>query len=243
MLRVRLAPIVLAAVLGGFAAVTVPGVAQAITATSGSLAMASDAGDYIGQGLTYSYATAQGDRVESNSNGNTVSITVDGANGDWWFLDFAAPSSQPLTTGVYDGATRYPFNGAGEPGLDVSGNGRGCNMLTGSFVVTEVVLGPSNYLERFRAAFEQHCEGFEAAIRGEIAIVNPPAPAPLELRLAHDSTGTVARVDGSATVGGVLTCSQPSLAYVSGTLSQRANRFSVARGSFSLIGLFSAPPT
>ena len=47
-------------------------------------------------------------------------VSVDGANGDWWYLDFVPSDGDILAPGTYADATRYPFNGTG-PGLDVYG--------------------------------------------------------------------------------------------------------------------------
>ena len=63
---------------------------------------------------------------------------------------------------------RYPFQPAGVPGLAVAGDGRGCNVLTGSFQVLQAVYGPGNTLVAFDAIFEQHCEGATPALRGQI---------------------------------------------------------------------------
>ena len=60
------------------------------------------------------------------------------------------------------------FNRPGFAGLSVSGDGRGCNVLTGNFQVLQVVYGPGNTLASFDAIFEQHCEGAAPALRGEI---------------------------------------------------------------------------
>jgi hypothetical protein len=86
----------------------------------------------------------------------------------------------------------------------VSGEGRGCNELTGSYTVTQAVYGgsDSSCLQDFEATFEQHCEGAEPALRGTVSIHNPPAPDPLELGLTVDGDGTVGRITGRATVQG-----------------------------------------
>lgn len=130
--------------------------------------MSSEPGDYIGGGRDYHYDESNATfRVLTNSqNGVSLNIT---SGDDWWYLDFSAPGGVPLQTGNYLGATRFPFNGSG-PGLDISGNGRGCNTLTGQFVVYDIGYGPGNVLQRFWATFEQHCEGGPAALRGEIKI-------------------------------------------------------------------------
>jgi hypothetical protein len=72
-------------------------------------------------------------------------------NGDWWFLDLAAPSGQVLAPGTYTGAPRNPFNSFAEPDLSVGGNGRGCNTLTGSFTISNVVFGPNGYVQTLDA--------------------------------------------------------------------------------------------
>lgn len=199
-----------------------PGVAAAPPAESATLTMVSDPGDYIGQGLTWSYDTAAGDVISATTNGNTLNAAVTGFNGDWWYLDFDAPNGQTLTAGTtYANATRYPFNGSG-PGLSISGEGRGCNELIGSFTVTEATFGgpDSSYVQDFVATFEQHCEGAEPALRGTISIHNPPAPEPLELGLTVAGDGTVSRVTGRATVHGTVTCSEPVTVNLNGTLIQ-----------------------
>ena len=67
------------------------------------------------------------------------------------------------TVSSHEMAERFPFEANGRPGLDVSGDGRGCNTLTGRFRITEATIGPT---VSFTAAFEQHCEGGTAALRG-----------------------------------------------------------------------------
>ena len=206
--------------------------AGAATAQTASLTMTSEQGDYIGDGRQYSYDTSAGDVFGSSSTEQRVNIDVRAANGDWWYLDFAAPAGQTLAPMTYGSAERYPFQGPGAPGLSVSGNGRGCNTLTGSFSVAEVTFDPFGNLERFSADFEQHCEGAQPALRGHVQLVNPPAPEPLSIGLGLSATGSVDRVSGSASVGGTLSCTRPAGIFLSGTLTQRASRFVVVTGTF-----------
>jgi len=64
--------------------------------------------------------------------------------------------------------------------------------------------------------------------------VNPPPPPPLELSLSLDTSGTTYRISATALVSGTVTCSQDVPATLSGTITQRANRFSVATASFGV---------
>ncbi len=132
-----------------------------------SLVMTSDAGDYIGQGQTYSFDLTTGS-FSLNSSESTLTISYgDGAN-QWWDLDFATPGNAPFTVGTYTGAARAAFKDPSQPGLDVSGDGRGSNTLTASFTVKKVIYGPSNNVVSFWATFEQHSEGATPALRGEV---------------------------------------------------------------------------
>jgi heat shock protein HslJ len=208
--------------------------AQALTVSSGSMSFSGDAGDYISGGQSYSYSPAAGDslNVNGSSDDNHISVSVDGANGDWWYLDLAAPAGQQLAPGDYTGATRYPFNEAAEPGLSIDGNGRGCNTLTGSFSVADVVFGPNGYVQKLDATYEQHCEGGTAALRGEIHIDNPAPPAALDLGVAIDLKGTASYLNGKATIGGTVSCNEPTQVDVSGTVTQVAHRILI-KGSYA----------
>jgi hypothetical protein len=115
-------------------------------------------------------------------------------------VNIAAPPGEPLAIGSYTGAVRAEFRPTGTPGLDVFGDGRGCNTLTGQFDVNELSHAPTGELLIFDATFEQHCEGADAALYGRIRIENPPPPpdvTPPTLNLpsdlsveAPDSSGT-----------------------------------------------------
>ena len=103
-----------------------------------SLSMTSDPGDWVGQGQSYFYtdqdATFMATFDTIFNNADHVVINVEGPSFSfWWFLDFGPLHNQQLVTGIYNGATRWPFNGPTEPGLSVGGNGRGCNTLTGTY--------------------------------------------------------------------------------------------------------------
>ena len=84
----------------------------------------------------------------------------------WWDLYFdSSQLSAPLGAQVYEGAERWPFQSPGRPGLDVSGDGRGCNTVTGRFQIETLKLTGSS-LTSFTATFEHHCEGGTLALRG-----------------------------------------------------------------------------
>jgi len=134
-----------------------------------ALAMQSDSGDYIGGGQSYLYTPSNAWILAGTNYDNGVSassIVPDYSH--WWSLDFAAPNNEPLAVETYLGAMRYPFQDADKPGLDLYGDGRGCNTLTGQFEVKQIEYGTGTDIAAFWATIEQHCEGATPALHGEI---------------------------------------------------------------------------
>ena len=72
-----------------------------------------------------------------------------------------------LQPGYYADVQRWPFHNPATGGLDWSGMGRGCNTLTGWFVVDSVTYA-GNAIASLDLRFEQHCEGVAPTLRGKI---------------------------------------------------------------------------
>ncbi|MGZ5194311.1 MAG: hypothetical protein ACXWJM_02950 [Ramlibacter sp.] len=124
----------------------------------------SDAGDYIGGGATYLYTSANASLSKSDSTG-LFHIGVTGIQN--WTGDFQAMAgTAQLVPGYYGDLARYPFDNPVKGGLDWSGEGRGCNQLSGWFVVD--VSYVNGALSSIKLRFEQHCEGGTAALHGQI---------------------------------------------------------------------------
>jgi hypothetical protein len=204
----------------------------AAIATSGTLSLSSDPGDFIGQGQNWSYSAGPDtffswllyrNEVEAG-----VDVIVHGVNGDDWRLDFSAPLGAHLTTGTYNGATRWPFEDPSQPGLAINGNGRGCNMLSGNFTVLDATYAPDGSVQTFHATFEQHCEGATAALRGELQLTNPP---PVHVTMTLDPKASVR--PSAEMVHGTVTCSRPATLLVSGAISQETKRAGYNDGGFN----------
>jgi hypothetical protein len=138
--------------------------------------MNSEAGDYIGQGQSYDFNQNDGVITVNGTNPDEAKLTYQGA--DNWSFNFTAPQSTGLSVGEYINATRYPSQSTIEPGLSVDGAGRGCNTLTGSFNVFEIARNTTDELTKLAADFEQHCEGLEPALFGQVRFnyVDPSVP-------------------------------------------------------------------
>ncbi|MUG95782.1 tandem-95 repeat protein [Scytonema sp. UIC 10036] len=144
-----------------------------------ALTLDSDRGNYVGQSDYYSYTPATGTFSASRayptntSSNNAVRINYSDtdSSGTWWHLEFAAALNAPLTAGTtYTGATRFPFQSSNQPGLDVGGDGRGYNTLTGQFTVNQIVYSSDSEIISFDANFLEYGDGDPAneAFKGRI---------------------------------------------------------------------------
>lgn len=131
------------------------------------ITLTSDAGDSIGIGGRYAYDTGNA-AIRVSVLGSYLNIRVEGLED--WTGDFRLPGNLgQLQPGTFTGLTRYPFQPNGDGGLAWSGQGRGCNELTGTLVVHSVDY-QAGVLKAIDMEFEQHCEGHPAALRGRIRI-------------------------------------------------------------------------
>ncbi len=128
----------------------------------------SQPGDYIGQGQRHIWIASDTLFRLGASTPRLLQFFVTTPDGDQWNLSFAVPAGDILHVGNFEGATRYPFQAASVPGMDISGHGRGCNQLTGRFRIHQIDYDSAGTLKAFAADFEQHCEGFMPPLYGAI---------------------------------------------------------------------------
>ena len=157
------------------ATVTLPPTSITLPSSGSFLYLQSETGDWIGQGQERLFTTADG-TIGGALRGSRFGGAVYTA-GSAWSVAMYAPDGQPLLVGSYTDAARAGFQPAGKPGLEITGEGRGCNTLGGRFDVTELAFSSLGEITLFDATFEQHCEGLAPALYGRIRIESP-APAP-----------------------------------------------------------------
>ena len=174
------------------------------------LAFDSQPGDPIGGGRKFTLTPMDGSIAAIRNFSNGIRIDFNGST--FWYLNFAAPGQAAITPGLYEGATRWPFQSPTGPGLDVSGDGRGCNRLTGRFVVLEAVYDAVGGVERFAADYEQHCEGGQPALFGSVRF---RSAVPLGPRLSVGVPPVYEGDLGTAAVPAVISLSAPAAQPVS----------------------------
>jgi hypothetical protein len=104
--------------------------------------------------LHNNYLYTDTDNITVQSTGNKIEFSVGGWLGTFQAMD----SVEKIEHGYYPGLHRYPFHNPVKGGIGLTGNGRGCNKLSGWFVVDHVEYA-QNTLIVIDLRFEQHCEG------------------------------------------------------------------------------------
>jgi hypothetical protein len=119
----------------------------------------SEPGDYIGGGSSFTFSTVT---PLTGTPAGFQGFEVSNGTADDFIVEFAAPRGALLVPGTYTDAQRASFRALGHPGLDVFGDGRGCNQVVGSFVVDDATYDASGVVKSFYATFELHCESAAA---------------------------------------------------------------------------------
>lgn len=126
----------------------------------------SDSGDFVGAGNTYLYTGANAALTTSSSEG-FFSLLITGDQR--WRGNFRTMSTlDRIETGYYGSLKQYPSHNPTRGGLKWTGEGRGCNRVTGWFVVDEVTYDDS-VLTSVTLRFEQYCDASGGPLRGAIS--------------------------------------------------------------------------
>jgi hypothetical protein len=112
-----------------------------------------------------------------NSTGTSMDFKMYNLPG--WAFGIATPST--LAPGVYQGAGLYPSQAPGQPGLYLTAS-TGCNLITGRFIIGQAIF-TAGVLQRLHVRFEQHCNNWSVAARGEFwyDVGGSTSPPPLTL--------------------------------------------------------------
>jgi len=167
---------------------------------------------------------------------DTVAIFFNGAR-HFWSLHFSTRAlGTPLLPGTFLNGQRYPFEGPGHPGLSVSGDGIGCNTLTGQFTVLDITFDNAfspPLVASLAIEFEQHCEGGADAMTGHIFYnYTPPGsyPGPFDLCIQDESGGGLLQINTTSGAYQFVSCSG-LVAGGTARVSKRGNQITLQQAS------------
>jgi hypothetical protein len=145
----------------------------------------SDKGDPVGQGSTLALKQDEMSvsvTPDSRYKGvpiDHVKLVVSCKGGKLFELWFSTEKmNKPLSPGSYDGAGRVEFTKYMQPGISISGNGRGCLDARGGFSILQADFHYDSgkvVVDSFAVEFEQHCGDRTAGMRGHLYYNYVPA--------------------------------------------------------------------
>lgn len=136
---------------------------------AGTLSLTGDAGEFVSSGRSRTFKSpAQEVQLTQNGPGD-IQISF-GREDKEFDTSFSTDTGKRFEVRSYAGAERWGFGSSGHPGLEISGDGHGCNEIAGSFNVTEVAYSPDGKITRFAATFVQQCDDSKLAARGTVDI-------------------------------------------------------------------------
>ncbi|HVQ86691.1 MAG TPA: hypothetical protein VMT88_00765 [Actinomycetes bacterium] len=187
-----------------------------LTPLSSSPALAADVTTWSMQGVggdtiignsSYNFDVNDGATIVASGDASAVDVTVT-KDTHSFSAELSAPTGDTLDPGdVFLNATRFPGTTGG---LDVTGDGSGCNEVRGDFVVHDITFDAgTGDLTSLSVTFEHHCEGAQASLLGSIAFhvaaaESVPTQAAIALRGALDtniSAPTDLAVNAARTTG------------------------------------------
>ena len=146
--------------------------------------MSSDKGDWVGQGIASRVWEEHSASVTVSGDLSWLTVRVaGGSSGETYRLEFAAPPGEQLRPGLYRSVQRAAFRQPGHGGLDVHGEGRGCNTVAGQFDVKELVTSAAGNVKRLWITYVQHCDRGVPAMFGEVQLAMA-RPAGVFVKLA-----------------------------------------------------------
>jgi hypothetical protein len=167
----------------------------------------SDPADYIGQGQSRSYTFVGPTQfaLQLYMNGSAFSFSTALGLEPNLSVTLEAPQGQALAAGYFNHAQMPTEARPLLPGLDVSWDHRGCDGVSGRFMVGQIAFDSSGNVQRLHATFEQYCGHRSAALRGTIWIdlagSTSPPPPPVLPPISQGTTQFTATSDPGDVLG------------------------------------------
>lgn len=127
-------------------------------------------GEFITGGQRYRFTSPPATFVITTQDSGRLALEIDEVPGSPWSMSFDAGKSGRFDARSYPNAERFDFGEKGRPGLDVSGNGHGCNNVEGSFTVSSAEYERDSVLKKLRLTFTQVCDDVKAPLTGLLDI-------------------------------------------------------------------------
>jgi hypothetical protein len=136
---------------------------------TGTLSLSGDPGEFVTSGKTWTLKSPT-QPVQLNQYGpGDISISF-GREEAEFDASFSTDSGKRFEVKSYTAAERYGMGSGGHAGIEITGDGHGCNEIVGSFNVTDLQYTPDGKISRFAATFVQRCDDSKASAHGSVDV-------------------------------------------------------------------------
>ena len=130
---------------------------KAVDQKSFKIVTQSESGDYIGQGKSWDFSSVNNSKMTVRLATSSAAIfQVSSFEISYMNFEFASEEGKSIAPGLYVPAKRAAFRDSYN-GIDIGGDGRGCNRILGAFYVHEYIAS-NGVLDRAAIDFVQICE-------------------------------------------------------------------------------------
>jgi hypothetical protein len=137
---------------------------------AGKLSVTGEPGEYISYGKTQVFSTPSFRVTVTQSGPGNIRMRFE--RGETEFdASFSTASGERFAARAYPAAQRSGMADPGHPGLEISGDGRGCGDIAGSFQVSEVAYDQDGTISKFVSTFMQLCDTAKVPAQGTIELL------------------------------------------------------------------------
>jgi hypothetical protein len=136
---------------------------------TGTLSIAGPEGEYVSSGKALTFASPAYKVIVTQKGAGDLQIRFEREDTEF-DASFSTGSDKGFETRKYSEAQRWNMADAGHPALEVSGDGRGCGEIDGSFTVSKIEYSANGDISKFAATFLQLCDGSQFPARGNVEL-------------------------------------------------------------------------
>jgi hypothetical protein len=140
---------------------------------TGKLTIAGEQGEYISSGHTLIFASPSNKVTVTQQGVGNLHIRFERGESEF-DASFSTPAGERFEAREYNSAQRWNMADAGHPALEISGDGRGCGDIAGSFLVNNVGYDLDGSISKFSATFRQLCDDSKIESRGSVELSRTP---------------------------------------------------------------------
>lgn len=135
---------------------------------AGALAIDGKSGEYVTGGRPFRFVSPPSVFLINELSPRRIALEIDDGPGAPWLVSFDAGDGGRFSVRDYPNAQRFDMGNSAHPGIEISGNGHGCNSVAGSFTVTGAEYAASGALSRVKMNFTQLCDDVRIPLTGSL---------------------------------------------------------------------------